>query len=79
MNIQSSRLVLALKAMTSQEHQQFQDFVSCALFNTRKQYIILTDLILQYAPDFRSSEMNEEKLYGVLSLKSLLTLRRSAP
>ncbi len=58
-----SKLVKALKTLTSWELRHFQDFIHSPYYNKHEKVRALVDQIVLYAPDYTHPELNREAMF----------------
>ena len=59
-----------LKTFSDEDVKQFMDYVSCSLFNKRKEHIKLYSVIIKCKPEFTNPVLHREKLFNKLYPKS---------
>jgi len=59
-----------LKSFSEEELKNFGEYISCSLFNKRKELIKLYSVIIMCRPDFKDPVLNREKLFKKLYPKS---------
>ena len=64
--MEKSKLIRVLKTFNNEEIKSFNDFVSSPFFNKEKVLINLANYLRQHHPEYKSSEIEKEAVYGFL-------------
>src|ERR1044072_87879 len=61
-----SKIVLLMKSLNKSDIKELEKFLSCSVFNKRKDVVRLYSLLKKSYPDFPQSEIDNSKLYEAL-------------
>lgn len=64
--MQNPKLFSLLKSLDQNEFKHFKDFIYSPTFNKNKNIIALFDGIKKFYPDFKESELSDEKLFAAV-------------
>lgn len=74
--MRNSKLIETLETLSSSELKRFLEFVKSPFFNKNEKLIILTEHIIQSAPEFNEDDLKKESIYNKLFPKAAFDIKK---